>query len=147
MAQLLKPPTSNGRWFSYVSKEEVTEEMQLLQGDCLELMKSIPDGSVDMVLCDLPYGITRNKWDTIVPFEPLWGQYKRVCKGNGAIVLFSAEPFTSSLITSNPKDFKYTLVWYKHYARGFLNAKKQPLRTTEQIAVFYSKQCTYNPVM
>ena len=121
--------------------------MKLMQGDCLELMGGVPDASIDMVLCDPPYGITRNAWDTVIPFEPLWAQYRRICKPNAAIVLFSAEPFTSLLVTSNLKEFKYTLTWYKHYARGFLNAKKQPLRTTEQICVFYSKQCTYNPQM
>ena len=121
--------------------------MQLMQGDCLELMKDIPDGSIDMILCDLPYGVTQCKWDACIQFAPLWAQYKRICKTNAAIVLFGAEPFTSLLITSNKKDYKYTLIWYKHYARGFLNAKKQPLRTTEQISVFYEKQCTYNPEM
>lgn len=121
--------------------------IQLYQGDCLELMKGIPGGSVDMVLCDLPYGTTRNKWDSVIPFELLWKQYRRICKETAAVVLFGAEPFTSKLITSNFQNFKYTLIWYKHYTRGFLNAKKQPLRTTEQISVFYKRQCTYNPEM
>lgn len=121
--------------------------MKLLRGDCLERMKEIPDGSVDMVLCDLPYGTTNCRWDSVIPFELLWKQYHRICKDNAAVVLFGAEPFTSSLITSNIREFKYTMVWYKHYARGFLNAKKQPLRTTEQISVFYKKQPTYNPQM
>lgn len=122
--------------------------VQLYYGDCLEVMRNIPDGSVDMVLADPPYGMTSQcKWDIVIPFEPLWEQYRRVCKENSAIVLFSAQPFTSALIMSNLADFKYTLTWYKHYARNFLNAKKQPLRTTEQIAVFYHKQCTYNPKM
>lgn len=117
------------------------------QGDCLELMKEIPDGSVDMILCDLPYGTTQNKWDVVIPYEPLWEQYRRITKETAAVVLFSAMPFTANLICSNPKDFKYMWVWNKHYCRGFLNAKKQPLRTTENICVFYRKQCTYHPQM
>lgn len=122
-------------------------EIQLYQGDCLEVMKNIPDKSVDMVLCDLPYGITQNKWDKIIPFDKLWEQYHRCVKDNGAIVLFSMMPFTAELVMSNQKEFKYMWIWYKHYRRGFLNAKKQPLRTTENICVFYKKQCTYNPNM
>ena len=120
---------------------------ELLQGDCLELMKNIPSKSVDMVCCDLPFGITQNKWDKVIPFEPLWEQYHRIVKDNGAIVLFSQMPFTAELVHSNIKNFKYMWIWYKHYCRGFLNAKKQPLRTTEHICVFYKKQCTYNPEM
>lgn len=121
--------------------------MQLMQGDCLERMKEIPAGGVDMVLCDLPYGITQSKWDTVIPFDALWEQYGRVCKPNAAIVLFCAEPFTSRLIMSNLGAFKYIWIWFKHYKRGFLNAKKMPMKTTEQIAVFYRKQCTYKPKM
>lgn len=116
-----------------------------MMGDCLELMKQIPDGSVDMILCDLPYGTTRNKWDSVIPFEPMWAQYKRVIKDNGAIVLFSAEPFTSSLIMSNPRMFRYDLIWQKSIATGFLNAKRIPLRAHENICVFYKKLPTYNP--
>ena len=123
-------------------------EPWLMQGDCLERMKEIPDGSVDMVLCDLPYGVTaRNKWDVVIPFEPLWEQYHRVCKPNAAIVLHCQQPFTTDLIASNRREFKYLWYWDKHYCRGFLNAKKQPLRVCEEIAVFYSAQCTYNPLM
>ena len=121
--------------------------MRLLCGDCLELMKDIPAGSVDMVLCDLPYGTTRNKWDTVIPFEPLWEQYHRICKENAAIVLNCQEPFTSELIQSNKRDFKYKWIWLKKQCSGFLNAKKQPLRNCEDIAVFYKKQCVYNPQM
>lgn len=121
--------------------------MRLMQGDCLELMASIPDGSVDMVLCDLPYGTTACKWDTVIPFEPLWAHYKRVIKENGAIVLFSAQPFTSALIMSNPKMFRYDLIWQKNRTTGFLNSKRMPLRTHENICVFYSKMPTYNPQM
>lgn len=110
-------------------------------------MKDIPDNSVDMVLCDLPFGVTRNEWDKIIPFDSLWGGYHRIVKPNGAIVLHCQQPFTSRLIMSNEKEFKYCWVWYKHYCRGFLNAKKQPLKSHEDIAVFYNKQCTYNPQM
>ena len=123
------------------------EKIDLYNGDCLELMKSIPDKSVDMILCDLPYGTTQNKWDNIITFELLWEQYNRIIKDNGAIVLFSKMPFTAELVHSNIKNFKYMWIWYKHYCRGFLNAKKQPLRTTENICVFYKKQCVYNPKM
>lgn len=121
--------------------------IKLLHGDCLELMKDIPDGSIDMILCDLPYGTTRNKWDSIIPLEPLWEQYKRIIKDNGAIVLHSQQPFTSKLIMSNSKIYKYSWVWSKSQVSGFLNAKKQPLREHEDICVFYKKQCTYNPQM
>lgn len=122
--------------------------MKLMQGDCLELMKNIPDKSIDMILCDLPYGVTsRNKWDCIIPFEPLWESYRRIIKENGAIVLNCQQPFTTYLISSNIKEFKYCWVWYKKQCSGFLNAKKQPLRNCEDIAVFYKKQPTYNPEM
>lgn len=121
------------------------EAVTLWQGDCLELMKNIPDGSVDMVLCDLPYGTTRNKWDSIIPLDRLWEQYKRVIKDNGAIVLFSAEPFTSILITSNIQWFRYDLIWSKTQGSDFLNANRKPLRSHENICVFYKKQPTYNP--
>ena len=119
--------------------------IELWQGDCLELMKNIPDGSVDLVLCDLPYGTTQCKWDSVIPFEPLWEQYKRIIKKNGAIVLFGAEPFTSMLICSNISWFKYNWIWQKDKATGHLNAKRQPMRTVETISVFYKNQCVYNP--
>lgn len=122
-------------------------DVQLYHGDCLEIMQNIPDKSIDMILCDLPYGITQNKWDSVIPFEKLWGRYNRIIKDNGAIVLHCCQPFTSALIQSNIKNFKYCWVWDKHYCRGFLNAKKQPLRCHEDIAVFYKKQCVYNPQM
>lgn len=118
-----------------------------MQGDCLDLMQSIPDGSVDMVLCDLPYGTTQNKWDSTIPFEPLWEQYRRVAKANAAIVLFSGQPFTSALIMSNPKEFKQELIWEKTQKTGFYNAHKQHLRIHENIVVFYRKQPCYNPQM
>ena len=123
------------------------EKINLLHGDCLELMNDIPDKSVDMILCDLPYGVTQCKWDAIIPFDKLWEQYNRIIKNNGAVVLFGSEPFTSLLICSNLKNFKYNWIWQKNKATGFLNAKKQPLNDNETISVFYKKQCTYNPQM
>lgn len=120
---------------------------ELYCGDCLDLMQRIPDKSVDMVLCDLPYGMTRCKWDVPLPLDKLWEQYRRVCKDNAAVVLFGAMPFTARLVCSNERDFRYMWVWDKHYKRGFLNAKKQPLRQTENICVFYRAQCKYNPEM
>lgn len=120
-------------------------DIDLLHGDCLELMKDIPDKSIDMILCDLPYGTTACKWDTVIPFEPLWEQYKRIIKDNGAIVLFGSEPFSTELRHSNLKMFKYDWYWRKPRGTGHLNAKKQPLRDIETISVFYKKQCTYNP--
>ena len=116
----------------------------LWQGDCLELMKDIPDGAVDMILCDLPYGCTRNKWDSVIPFDRLWNQYERVIKENGAIILFSSEPFTSFLVTSNVRLFRYDLIWHKEKGSDFLNANRKPLRAHENICVFYKKQPTYN---
>lgn len=117
--------------------------IQLHNGGCLEVMQSIPDQSVELILCDLPYGTTRNKWDAVIPFDPLWAAYRRICRG--AIVLTAAQPFTSALVMSNLRDFKYQWVWEKSLATGFLNAKKQPMRAHEDIAVFYSSQPTYNP--
>ena len=121
------------------------ENIKLYKGDCLEVMKNIADKSVDMILCDLPYGVTRNKWDEVIPFEPLWQQYNRIIKDNGAIVLFSQQPFTTKLICSNLKMFRYELIWEKSNVTGYLNAKKMPLRSHENILVFYKKQPTYNP--
>lgn len=121
--------------------------MELWQGDCLELMKNIPDKSVNMVLCDLPFGLTQNKWDNVLPFDLLWKEYHRICGDKSAIVLHCQQPFTSQLVLSNIREFKYCWIWYKHYVRGFLNAKKQPLKNHEEIAVFYRKQCTYNAQM
>lgn len=117
------------------------------QGDCLELMKELPDNSVDMILADLPYETTKCKWDTLIPFEPLWEQYNRIAKINAAMVFTAAQPFTSRLIMSNINSFKYTWVWDKVKGTGFLNAKKQPLRNHEDVVVFYRKQCVYNPQM
>lgn len=121
------------------------ENMWLMLGDCLERMKEIPDGSVDAIICDPPFGIVACKWDSIIPLEPMWEQLKRVIKPNGAIVLMASEPYTSVLVCSNLKDFKYRWNWEKNKSTGFLNAKRQPLRQVEDVCVFYSKQCTYNP--
>lgn len=122
------------------------ENIQLFCGDCLEVMKGIPDGSVDLVLTDPPYGTTQCNWDSVIPFEPMWEQLKRVCKENAAIVLFSAQPFTTDLISSNRKMFRYEIIWEKTQAQGFLNANKMPLRAHENLVVFYRKLPTYNPV-
>ena len=120
-------------------------KIELMQGDCLEKMKDIPDKSIDMILCDLPYGTTACKWDTIIPFEPLWEQYKRIIKDNGAIVLTASQPFTSALVMSNPKMFKVAIVWNKKKAGNFVQGNIQPLKIHEDVLIFYSKQPTYNP--
>lgn len=119
---------------------------KIFNEDCLIGMNRIPDGVVDLVVCDLPYGTTAIQWDTIIPFEPLWEQYKRVCKPNAAILLFSAQPFTTDLINSNRKMFRYEIIWKKSQKSGFLSANKRPLRAHENIIVFYQKQPTYNPL-
>lgn len=115
------------------------------QGDCLEVMKQIDDNTIDLILCDLPFGTTACKWDTVIPFEPLWEQYNRVIKDNSAILLFSQQPFTTDLVNSNRKYFRYEIIWEKNRSLGFLNAKKMPLRCHEVILVFYKKLPTYNP--
>jgi len=115
--------------------------------DCLEGMKYIDDKSIDMILCDLPYGTTKCKWDIVIPFEPLWEQYERIIKDNGAIVLFGSQPFTSALVMSNLKLFKYEWIWQKTLATNFMLVKKQPAKKHENILVFYKKQPTYNPQM
>jgi len=117
---------------------------QVIQGDCLEVMRDIPDGSVDMVLTDPPYGTTACKWDSIIPLEPMWEQLKRVIKPNGAIVMTASQPFTTTLIASNMKMFKYCWVWEKEQGTGFARAKKQPLRKHEDVLVFYSKPPFYD---
>jgi len=119
--------------------------IQLIKGECIEQMKQIPSGSIDAIITDPPYGTTRCKWDSVIPFEAMWEQLNRIIKPNGAIVLFGSQPFTSSLVMSNPKMFKYDWIWDKKRCTGFLNAKKQPLRNNETISVFYKKQPTYNP--
>jgi len=117
----------------------------VIHGDCLEVMKSIPDKSIDMILCDLPYGNTNCKWDTIIPFEPLWEQYKRIIKDNGAITLTASQPFTSALVMSNPKMFRCALVWNKKKNSNPLQAKISPLKIHEDILVFGIKAVNYYP--
>ena len=119
----------------------------LTHGECLAEMAEIPDNYVDMVMCDLPYGTTQNKWDSIIDLTALWAAYKRICKPTAAIVLTATQPFTSALVMSNVRDFKYQWVWEKNKATGHLNAKKQPMRSHEDVVVFYAKQGCYNPQM
>lgn len=120
---------------------------KVIEGDCLNVMPNIPDKSVDMILCDLPYGTTQNKWDSVIDLDKLWQQYMRIIKDNGAIVLTAQGLFTAKLILSNENWFKYKIVWIKSKSTNFLNAKKQPLRKHEDICVFYKRQPTYNPQM
>lgn len=125
----------------------------IIHGDCLVEMQNIPDNSVDMILCDLPYGVLNRRnihaqWDNIIPFEPLWEQYTRIIKDNGAILLFSQGMFTADIMTSNKKLWRYNLIYKKgNSVSGFLNARRMPLRNHEDICVFYKKQPTYNPQM
>lgn len=126
--------------------------MELFKGDCLEKMQVIPEKSIDMILCDLPYGVLNKKnlhtgWDKVIPFDPLWKQYKRIIKDNGAIVLFGSGMFTAQLMTSNPGMWRYNLIWHKDRATGFLNAGKMPLRCHEDICVFYKHLPVYHPQM
>jgi site-specific DNA-methyltransferase (adenine-specific)/modification methylase len=130
-----------------MSKDINKFKNKILCGDCLDLMEEIPDKSIDMILCDLPYGTTQNKWDSVIPLDKLWKQYERIIKDNGAIVLTSQGIFTAKLILSNEKLFKYKVVWEKSKPTNFLNAKKQPLRKHEDICVFYKKQPVYHPQM
>ena len=118
---------------------------QLYHGDCLEVMPTLESESVDMILCDLPYGTTACHWDSVIPFEPLWAQYKRLIKPKGAIVLFGSQPFTSALVMSNIEWFKYCWVWEKRAAVGFLDANRKPMKDHEDIAVFANGQTIYNP--
>ena len=122
-------------------------ENKILIGDCLDILPSIPNKSVDMILCDLPYGTTQNKWDSVIDLNKLWQQYMRIIKDNGAIVLTAQGLFTAKLILSNEGWFKYKIVWIKSKSTNFLNAKIQPLRKHEDICVFYKQQPTYNPQM
>jgi len=121
--------------------------MKLIHGDCLEEMKQISDGSVDMVLTDPPYGTTACKWDSVIPLEPMWEQLKRVTKKNGAIVMTASQPFTTTLISSNMKMFKYEWIWQKNFGSNFAVARKQAFKEHENVCVFYAKQPTYNPQM
>jgi len=121
--------------------------LKLYHGDCLEVMKEIPDKSIDMICCDLPYGTTACAWDVVIPFESMWDQLNRIIKPNGAIVLFGSEPFSSALRMSNIKNYKYDWKWDKNSGSNFVTAKYQPLRIYEDVMVFYKKQCVYNPQM
>lgn len=121
--------------------------IKLYHADCFEIFPEIPTGSVDAIICDLPYGTTHCTWDSVLPLNALWEAYKRIIKPTGAILLFGSEPFSSMLRMSNLAWFKYDWIWDKVQASGFLNAKKQPMRVHETISVFYKKQCTYNPIM
>ena len=120
---------------------------KVICGDCLEVMKDIPDKSIDMILCDLPYGTTACKWDTIIPFEPLWEQYKRIIKDNGAIVLTASQPFTSKVVNSNIDMFSCSWIWEKEQGVNFMMSKKQPMKVHEDILIFCKKQPIYNPIM
>ena len=123
------------------------KEYELWNGDCLELMKNIPDKSIDMILCDLPYGTTHNKWDSQIPFDKLWSEYERIIKDNGAMVFTGQGLFSARMIVSNEKLYRYSLIWEKTKAGGFLNARRMPLQAHEDILVFYKKLPTYNPQM
>jgi len=119
----------------------------ILNGDCLEMMPLIEFESIDLILCDLPYGTTQNKWDIIIPFDKLWNEYEGIIKPNGAIILTAAQPFTTDLINSNRRLFKYDLIWYKPLGTGFLNANRMPMRNHEHICIFYKSLPSYNPQM
>jgi len=130
------------------SKKAISHfENQVIEGDCLDVMNDIPSKSIDMILCDLPYGTTQNHWDSVIPLDQLWRHYTRIIKDRGAIALTSQGPFTASLISSNPKLFKYKIIWVKSKPTNFLNAKKQPLRKHEDVCIFYKNQPVYNPQM
>lgn len=128
-----------------MTKDIKVEDCHLMYGDCLERMKEIPGGSVDLILTDPPYGTTQCKWDSVIPLEPMWEQLKRIIKPNGAIALFGQGLFSSKLSISNEKMFRYTHIWEKTKAGGFLNAKRRPLQAHEDVLVFYKKQCNYIP--
>ena len=128
-----------------LERSDELELNKIYNEDCLEGMKRIPDGSVDMILCDLPYGTTRNKWDSVIPLEPLWEQYERIIKDDGAIVLTAQTPFDKILGVSNLKYLRYEWIWQKNKATGHLNSKKMPMKSHENVLVFYKKLPTYNP--
>ena len=131
--------------YTTIYYENMEKAYQLIKGDCLVEMPKIASKSIDMILCDLPYGMTKNAWDVAIPFDKLWAEYNRIIKDSGAIVLFGSQPFTSLMITSNLKHFRYCLVWEKNKFSDFLNAKRKPMKTNEDIAIFYKKQPIYNP--
>ena len=132
-----------------MKNEYCKDKVQLYKGDCLEIMKDIPDKSIDMILCDLPYGTTACKWDVIIPFDTLWEQYNRIIKDNGAIVLFATQPFTSVLVNSNIKGYKHHWIWEKNRGTGFQVAKYRPMMATEDIIAFTKKgeRINYYPIM
>lgn len=131
-----------------MEKKDISQFInKVIEDDCLNILPLFPDKSIDMILCDLPYGTTQNKWDSVINLDKLWKEYMRIIKDNGAIVLTSQGLFTAKLILSNEKWFKYKIVWIKSKSTNFLNAKKQPLRKHEDICVFYKHQPTYNPQM
>ncbi len=134
-------------WSTVCRSRHADQASEVLQGDCLELMKDIPDGSVDAIITDPPYGTTACKWDTIIPFDPMWEQLKRVTKKNGAIVLFGSQPFTSALVMSNPEWFRHHWVWIKEKGTGFQVAKYRPMMKTEDIIMFSKESAKYNPQM
>lgn len=117
----------------------------LHHGDCLDVMRTLPSASVDLILCDLPYGTTACAWDAVIPFEPLWAAYRRVIRPGGVIILTAAQPFTTQVIASNLREFRYCWYWDKKAVTGFANAKLQPLRCVEDVVVFYASKPTYNP--
>ena len=125
---------------------KITDKIELINGNCLELMKSIPDGSIDAIITDPPYGTTACKWDSVIPFDKMWEQLNRIIKPNGAIVLFGSEPFSSALRMSNIKNYKYDWIWHKNIPTNFWMAKKMPMRIFEKISVFYKTQPTFNPI-
>lgn len=131
--------------YNYVKTEDENTKIKLINGDCFIEMKKIKEKTVDLILCDLPYGITKNKWDIVLDMDKLWLEYDRIIKDNGIIVLFGNQPFTSRLIMSNLKMFRYTLVWEKNKFSDFLNAKKKILKIHEDIIIFYKKSGIYNP--
>lgn len=124
--------------------DQTFENGRFLLGDCLERMRELPDQSVDMILCDLPYGTTQNKWDSVIPFEPLWAEYWRIAQPGAAVVLTAAQPFTSALVMSQPQHFKYPWIWRKSKVTGVLNAKRQPLRQHEDVLVYCQGSPPYN---
>lgn len=126
-------------------EERLVSDIQLYNGDCLNIMYQIPDKSIDCIICDLPYGTTQNPWDVIIPFDKLWEHYERVISDNGAIILFGQDKFTAQCMLSNPKLHRYNLIWKKVLPSGFLNANRMPLREHEDIMVFYKSLPTYNP--
>lgn len=133
------------KWFN--NKYFETDLGYIVNGDCLEEMKNIPDKSIDMILCDLPYNITQAKWDIIIPFDKLWEHYERIIKDRGNIVLTNSEPFGSALRMSNLKMYRYDLIWDKTRGTDPMNAKHRPMRSHENISVFYKKKGVYNPQM